>query len=128
MKKGRRDAGPLCFLLGRPEAYPTGLHRFAGANRANQAAVVIAVFIVPEWQAQLQAPAEDIDLLLRTSRGVGRIEIRLCVREPVLIVPVLQNGLKHVLAAFHGFSRRVDTFSRAVMSGWSSPRNNRGDD
>jgi len=103
MKKGlallRR---PGKFLEGTSETLVLRLRRFPRADRPCQAVVVEAVVVVPQRQAELDAAAQDLDLLLRASGRVGALEVRLLiVGQPVFVVAVLQDGFKHVLAAFH---------------------------
>src|SRR5262245_49421296 len=68
---------------------------------------------MPQRQAKLQSLAKDLDLFWRASRGVRRIEHHVDFRQPVLVMAILENGFKYVLAAIHDLLPSVNTISRA---------------
>jgi len=70
----------------------------ARADSAGQATVIDSIVIVPEWLTQLYTTTKNFDLLLRSSRGIGRQELRVYNRIKILVVTVLENGFENVLA------------------------------
>jgi hypothetical protein len=70
----------------------------AWSDRSCQTAVVNAVVIVPQWLAQLDSATQNFDLLLRSSRRISWQEVTVNDRIKVLVVSILQNRFKYVLA------------------------------
>ncbi len=70
----------------------------ARTNRSGQTAVVDAVVVVPQGLAQFDSLSQYFDLLLRSGRGIGWQEVQINDRIEILVVSILQNRLKNVLA------------------------------
>jgi hypothetical protein len=70
----------------------------AWANRSGKSAVIDSVVVVPQGLPEFDTTSKDIDLFLRARRSVGRKELCVSNGIKILIVPILENGFKNVLA------------------------------
>lgn len=94
----RHDHARRSTFRGDPFAMPehATIRLFARTNRTGQAAVIRTIFRVPERQAQRDPASQNVQLLRRTGRGVGRHEIVGHARRVVFVVPELQNRVKNI--------------------------------
>jgi hypothetical protein len=80
----------------RAERISTRLLAWADCSR--QSTVINAIIVVPQRLTQIDAATEYLDFFLRTRRSIGRKETIVHYRIKVLVVPILEDGLKNVLA------------------------------
>ncbi len=73
----------------------------ARADSTGQTAVIDAVGVVPERLAQLDAAAQNFDLVGAASWSVSGFEFVVLVRDKIFVVAVAQDCFKDVLALTH---------------------------
>ena len=117
-KKGVADSATPCVCIQLAQESGTQLHRLPRADRPGQAVVVVAIFVVPQRQAELDAAAQDLDLLRRAGGGVGAVEVDCSLSgSQSSSWPYFRMASNTFLQRSIVISSRVNTLSRACGGG-----------